>query len=70
MNVVVTDVNDCAPEFERSEYIVNVSESADINQRLLQVQAVSEDAEQNAKISYALVPGNDVDKFSLDEETG
>lgn len=40
----VTDVNDCAPELERDEYVANVSEAASPGELLLTVRATDADS--------------------------
>uniref|UniRef100_A0ABM5ETP5 Neural-cadherin-like n=1 Tax=Pogona vitticeps TaxID=103695 RepID=A0ABM5ETP5_9SAUR len=51
--VVITDVNDCAPEFQQSIYTKdNVPESVTPATALLQVSASDCDSEENAEIQY------------------
>ncbi|KAJ6666039.1 hypothetical protein lerEdw1_000943 [Lerista edwardsae] len=51
--VVITDVNDCAPEFQQSIYTKdNVPETVAVTAALLQVSASDCDSEENAEILY------------------
>ncbi|KAK2545815.1 Cadnl, partial [Columba livia] len=51
--VVITDVNDCAPEFHRSIYSkVDVPETVTMTTALLQVTATDCDSKENAEILY------------------
>ncbi|XP_053257900.1 neural-cadherin-like [Podarcis raffonei] len=51
--VVITDVNDCAPEFQQSIYTKdNVPETVTVTTALLQVSAHDCDSEENAEILY------------------
>ncbi|XP_062997498.1 neural-cadherin-like [Elgaria multicarinata webbii] len=51
--VVITDVNDCAPEFQQSIYTKdNVPEAVTVTSALLQVLASDCDSEENAEILY------------------
>ncbi|XP_053127320.1 neural-cadherin-like [Hemicordylus capensis] len=51
--VVITDVNDCAPEFQQSIYTKdNVPETVTVTSALLQVSSSDCDFEENAEISY------------------
>ncbi|XP_061450651.1 neural-cadherin-like [Rhineura floridana] len=51
--VVITDVNECAPEFQQSIYTKdNVPETVTVTTALLQVSASDCDSEENAEILY------------------
>ncbi|XP_009069496.1 PREDICTED: neural-cadherin-like, partial [Acanthisitta chloris] len=51
--VVITDVNDCAPEFQQSIYSkVGVPEAVSMTTALLQVTATDCDSEENAQLLY------------------
>ncbi|KFR02399.1 Neural-cadherin, partial [Opisthocomus hoazin] len=51
--VVITDVNDCAPEFDQSIYSkIDVPETVTVTTALLQVTATDCDSKENAEILY------------------
>lgn len=52
--VEIHDVNDFAPAFDRSEYIVNVPENCSTGTVLLRVNASDDDVGENAEIRYKL----------------
>ncbi|EDO41007.1 predicted protein, partial [Nematostella vectensis] len=60
------DVNDNAPEFSQLAYPVNVSERTPGGQGILQVTATDADSDENAKIQYSIVSG-DEGKFVVQE---
>ncbi|KAJ0050289.1 hypothetical protein NL108_014936 [Boleophthalmus pectinirostris] len=66
VNIVLLDVNDCAPEFELSPYSVSVQENLrDLPKNILQVVARDDDQGANGQLSYMLSGGNDDGAFSL-----
>uniref|UniRef100_A0A5S6QP45 Uncharacterized protein n=1 Tax=Trichuris muris TaxID=70415 RepID=A0A5S6QP45_TRIMR len=50
----VIDANDHAPVFERSHYFVEVSENLRSGSKVVQVQAVDDDVDENARVSYRI----------------
>ncbi|XP_015266082.1 PREDICTED: protocadherin beta-16-like [Gekko japonicus] len=56
--VLISDVNDNSPEFEKSKYEMQVWENNIPGLLMGSVHAVDLDVEQNAKVTYSLVPGN------------
>ena len=68
--VIVMDINDNPPEFERAVYLETIPEGATIGTSLLKVHATSKDTGVNAEIAYSIVAGNDQGIFSLDQHTG
>lgn len=69
--VVVKDVNDNKPKFEKLFYSTRILETAKFGD-VYQVTAIDQDAPNtlNSKIVYAIESGNDRDKFSIDSSTG
>ncbi|XP_048581448.1 cadherin-23 isoform X2 [Nematostella vectensis] len=67
--ITIIDVNDNAPEFSQLAYPVNVSERTPGGQGILQVTATDADSDENAKIQYSIVSG-DEGKFVVQESTG
>jgi protocadherin Fat 1/2/3 len=68
--LLVLDVNDNPPEFERILYSSTVSESLVIGSRVCTVYATSKDTGINAEITYTIVGGNEQARFLIDGETG
>lgn len=69
VKVIVQDVNDHSPEFERQAYRATISENSPIGSWVLTPVAVDKDAGLNAKIRYSLL-GDKVDRFLVDPDTG
>ncbi|KAF5892830.1 protocadherin Fat 4, partial [Clarias magur] len=66
VNIVLLDVNDCAPVFELSPYTINVQENlGNLPKNILQVVARDDDYGLNGQMSYTLSGGNDDGSFSL-----
>ncbi|XP_015275472.1 PREDICTED: protocadherin beta-16-like [Gekko japonicus] len=75
INVEISDVNDNSPVFEKSQYEMQVWENNIPGLLMGSVRAVDLDVEQNAKVTYSLVPGNagsaPADSYvSINSETG
>lgn len=68
--IVVLDVNDNPPQFERMMYAVTVSEALPIGASVGTVYATSRDTGINAKISYSITAGNEQNNYQIDKETG
>ncbi len=63
--VLVEDVNDHTPRFERDTYEVSISESQTINDRFFRVISTDADTGQNGDISYDIVYGNEAEMFGI-----
>ncbi|KAJ6215568.1 hypothetical protein RDWZM_010068 [Blomia tropicalis] len=68
--IIVTDINDNAPEFEMQSYTGMVDEDATIGTMILKIFATSKDTGVNAEIRYSIQSGNDNDTFIIDETLG
>ena len=66
----VDDINDNAPVFNQTFYEVKVSEAQVVGTALLRVAATDRDYEENAKLSYDITSGNDLDCFEVHPTTG
>ncbi|KAK3586248.1 hypothetical protein CHS0354_015273, partial [Potamilus streckersoni] len=53
VNIFVTDINDCSPEFENVQYYASLSEETAIGKSIQHVKAT--DCDFNPKITYSLV---------------
>ena len=68
--VTIDDINDSAPKFERSTYIVrDVSENWPIGTVIIRVHADDDDAGVNSEINYYLVSSHE-NAFDIDSTTG
>ncbi|XP_015275467.1 PREDICTED: protocadherin beta-16-like [Gekko japonicus] len=75
INVQISDVNDNAPVFEKSLYDMQLHENNIPGLLIGLVQVNDLDTEQNAKVTYSLLPGKVIDQpvssyVSINSETG
>ena len=54
----IADVNDNAPQFEKTSYIGSVTEGAGIGSTVITVSATDNDLGFNGRIHYEVVDGN------------
>ncbi|XP_052868798.1 cadherin-related tumor suppressor [Anopheles cruzii] len=69
VRVIVQDINDHSPEFERQSYAATVAENQPIGTKVLWPRATDKDAGPNARIVYTLL-GEHSDRFRLDAGSG
>ncbi|XP_026686554.1 cadherin-related tumor suppressor-like, partial [Diaphorina citri] len=69
VRILVQDVNDHSPEFERQSYSASVSENLPAGSSVIQLNASDKDDGLNAKIRYSLL-GENIDRFHVDSDTG
>lgn len=76
MHVIVTDVNDNAPEIvDPQEDVVSVREEQPAGTEVVRIRAIDRDNGHNATITYSILKGRDSDgygfgMFSIDPVTG
>lgn len=73
INVVVSDVNDNAPRFERQSYEIAAPEDAPIGMTVVRMQATDADSGDNAQIRYRFSTRTQSiygDTFAIDPTTG
>uniref|UniRef100_A0A8C1GIQ8 FAT atypical cadherin 3b n=1 Tax=Cyprinus carpio TaxID=7962 RepID=A0A8C1GIQ8_CYPCA len=70
LTIIVLDVNDNPPVFQKQDYAVTVPEDVTVGTEVLRVFATSSDIGVNAEIYYRFFSGNELGKFSIDESTG
>ncbi|RUS75579.1 hypothetical protein EGW08_016659, partial [Elysia chlorotica] len=73
IQVMVTDVNDNAPEFGRDNYTASVLENSDNGYPVVIVSATDSDDGENARLTYRLssqAPAKVKDAFTVDGDTG
>lgn len=68
LDVVVLDVNDFAPQFDKPSYTVSISESTLLNTNIIQVSAHDEDLGANAEITYSIL--TDTSNFEIEPQSG
>ena len=68
--VLLLDINDNPPEFERAIYGVTVREDTEIDASVVTVFATSKDTGVNAEIVYKIIHGNELAQFRVDSKTG
>lgn len=68
--VMVLDVNDNPPVFQKQDYAVTVPEDVAVGTELLRVFASSKDIGVNAEIYYNISTGNENGKFYIDKTKG
>ena len=68
--ILVTDVNDKVPYFEKPEYFVELSEAFPSYVGFLNVTAHDDDEGQNAKLYYMVTSGNEEGLFFINGGTG
>lgn len=70
LTIMVLDVNDNPPVFQKQDYAVTVPEDVAVGTEVLRVFATSEDIGVNAEIYYRFLSGNELGRFSINESTG
>ncbi len=70
VTVNIVDVNDNRPEFAVSKFVVNVTESSQINRNVFIAVATDEDSGLNAALRYSLVSGDIGNTFTIDPVSG
>ncbi|XP_069001762.1 protocadherin Fat 3 [Embiotoca jacksoni] len=70
LTILVLDVNDNAPVFQRRDYAVTVPEDVAVGTEVLRVLATSADIGTNAEITYNIRLGNELGKFAIDRKLG
>ena len=68
LEIDVDDINDNAPEFEKSSYAAYIPEDAPVNNTVILVTAFDKDLGLNAEIQYSLE--GDTRAFRIDPRTG
>ncbi|XP_041864735.1 protocadherin Fat 3 [Melanotaenia boesemani] len=70
LTILVLDVNDNAPVFQRKDYAITVPEDVAVGTEVLRVLATSADIGANAEITYNIRSGNELGKFTIDRKLG
>lgn len=70
VEIVVTDVNDCAPMFTQKEYNVTLLIPTYKNVAVIQVNATDQDSSETTTLRYDIIEGNNDGVFGIDSTTG
>ncbi|XP_037908128.1 fat-like cadherin-related tumor suppressor homolog isoform X10 [Hermetia illucens] len=70
VQIMVTDVNDCAPIFEHTNYNVTLLLPTYANVVVVQVNSTDPDISENATLRYDIIEGNAGGVFAIDSKTG
>uniref|UniRef100_A0A3B4EUB6 Cadherin-12 n=1 Tax=Pundamilia nyererei TaxID=303518 RepID=A0A3B4EUB6_9CICH len=65
INIALTDVNDNPPRFTKSIFNLHVPESASLGAAVGRIQAQDLDVGSNARVEYAIVPGDEGNMFDI-----
>ncbi|OWR45848.1 cadherin protein [Danaus plexippus plexippus] len=69
VKIIVQDVNDNSPDFQRQSYKTSVKENLPPETEILHPKAIDKDIGNNAKIRYSLL-GDKSERFRIDPVTG
>jgi len=69
VNIVVLDVNNNSPKFLLESYNVSIHENEPIGYSVIRVEAIDEDLDMNANLTYHIQEGS-FNHFSIDHTTG
>uniref|UniRef100_A0A1I7UPC8 Cadherin domain-containing protein n=1 Tax=Caenorhabditis tropicalis TaxID=1561998 RepID=A0A1I7UPC8_9PELO len=69
-HVAVLDENDNSPEFESTVFPMSLKDSMVHGQTIGQVSARDADAEENGRVSYRILSGNDLNIVTVNPDTG
>ncbi|XP_061392189.1 cadherin-related tumor suppressor-like [Musca vetustissima] len=70
IKIIITDVNDNAPEFVRAPYRVQISEGSLVGTQIMRVYTNDLDEGLNGDVYYSIVKGNQEGRFAIDDATG
>ena len=70
VSILIDDVNDNDPVFNKSSYIAHVMENSNVSTSVATVYARDEDQDENGHVSYKITSGNIGDAFEIDNQTG
>ncbi|XP_072433894.1 protocadherin Fat 3-like isoform X4 [Chiloscyllium punctatum] len=70
VTIIVLDINDNPPVFERRDYLATIAEDAALGTEVLILYAASKDIGANAEITYNIKSGNEHGKFKIDPQKG
>ncbi|XP_074651637.1 protein dachsous-like [Tubulanus polymorphus] len=70
VKIIIDDVNDWAPKFNKTEYKAKINESVTVGTAIVKVSAHDYDVGENSEIAYAILSGDVAGNFAIDTQTG
>ncbi|XP_067890087.1 protocadherin Fat 3a isoform X2 [Heterodontus francisci] len=70
ITIIILDINDNPPVFERRDYLATIAEDVALGTEVLVLYAASKDIGANAEITYNIRSGNEHGKFKIDPQKG
>lgn len=70
LTILVLDVNDNAPVFQKRDYTVTLPEDVAVGTEVMRVLATSADIGPNAEVTYRIRSGNELGRFAIDRNRG
>lgn len=70
VNISVIDSNDNPPVFTQTSYTARIREDAVVGDKILQIQANDMDSDDNGRVTYAIVRGDRLQQFAIEETSG
>lgn len=70
LTIILTDINDNAPQFNQTQYVAYLSENSPVNSFIYKVKAIDNDSPKNAVIKYRINNGEMASLFHVDVNTG
>ena len=70
VTVILTDINDNPPRFNRTSYEAYIPENSPINTSVFRAEAHDIDSPKNAIIRYSIVGGSGAEFFNIDPKSG
>lgn len=70
LTILLTDVNDNPPEFDKELYVTYLPENSPIGSEVYRIVATDKDSARNAIIHYSIVSGDGGQYFTIEKTTG
>ncbi|XP_019389882.1 PREDICTED: protocadherin-23 [Crocodylus porosus] len=70
VTIMILDVNDERPQFQRQLYEATVCENKDPGEFVIKVEAVDRDSGINSLLQYEILPGTGYENFRINSDTG
>lgn len=70
VSIAIEDINDNAPFFDQSQYLLEVDEEVEPPINVFQIKAKDADAGDNAVVKYLILAGNEDKSFNINPDSG
>lgn len=70
LQLIITDINDCAPRFSQTSFDVSIDEEEEFRGPVFRFNAIDDDIDENGRISYELLSNEYQHVFYVNEQTG